>query len=97
MAKNIKPFWRTVFNCMAFIALACVGIALTLRFGFRSNGQISDAFSLVAQILAYLVVGFYAVFYCFGRTRRMWWYVLRWIIWAASMTLIIVFLILPMF
>ena len=78
---------RTVVNFVAYIAIFLIGVALALQVIFKSNA-ISEAFQMVAEILAYCIAAISAFFY--AKSKRNIWYLL---IWIAAVILIIVMLI----
>jgi len=94
MADTKKTgFWRGVFNLISFIAIAMIGLALLLAYIFKSN-SVSSSLTTIAQILAYIVVAFYAFFFAWGTTRRSnKSLAILLSIWVASVILIIVFVI----
>ncbi len=85
--KRVFSF-RTIVNFVAYIAIFLIGVALALQVIFKNNA-ISDAFQMVAEILAYIIAGISAFFY--ARSKRNIWYLL---IWIVAVILIIVMLIL---
>ena len=89
--------WKKFFNLVAFIAVVLVGLALMLSYIFKS-GKLTDAFNLIAFILAAIVVGFYSFFYAWSRTRKVWYgQLLHMIIWVVAVVLMVIFLLLPLF
>ena len=94
MAKGVTPFWRKVFNFIAFVSVTMIGIALMLSWILRNSGNnISGILMWVATILAFVVVCFYSLFYALSK-RRGASLVLHVSIWAVAVVLIVVFVIL---
>ena len=77
---------RSFFNFCAFIATVCIGISLAV--GKIGIGSISGIFSLMAQIIAYMLCAISSFFYV--HKKRRWPYYL---VWAISVILIIVILV----
>ena len=84
--------WSALVNLLAFVALTLVGIALLL--GRVLSGDISSAFRTIAEVLAYVVVAFYALFWAIERRRSTVSFIVHLVIWAVAVTLIVVFMIL---
>lgn len=83
MAKNTSSWsWKTVLNCISFVAIACIGIALLIG---KISSSLAGAFQTVAEILAYFVTAISALY--FAISRRHWAYYL---VWAVCVVLIIV-------
>jgi|GEM_PF-3260019 len=87
-----RTFWANVFNCVAFIAVAMIGIALMLVYIFNTH-RFSGTLLWVAQILAYVVVSFYSLFYAMNKPRGTS-LTVHMVLWAISVVLILVFVIL---
>ena len=85
--------WRNVFNFVAFVAVVLIGVALLLA-GVGLDGKLADAFRIVAEIMAYVVVIFYSFFYAWSRSRRNYSQVIHLCIWAAAFILILIMIIL---
>jgi len=98
MARSRTTFWKHFFNFVSFVALALIGIALALAY-FISGNKVSGAFATIAEILAYIVVIFFAFIYAWkgGADRngkigiRQ---VIQLAIWLAATILVVVFMIL---
>ena len=86
-----RSIWKNFFNLIAFVALAMIGVALAFAYIFKANG-VSGPLLKIAEILAYIVVAFYAFFYVWGRRRGIS-LLVHIIVWAAAVTLIVVFVI----
>ena len=87
-----------IFNFIAFIALAIIGIALLLAFAFKGN-NLSNPMRLIAEILAYIVVIFYAFVYAYRNgsdTKGKWTkaQIIKICIWLVATILVVVFVIL---
>lgn len=83
---------RSLLSALSYGAVFCIGVALVLQFVFQkigSGARIADAFEIVAECLAYLVVSVHAFY--FARTKRNMAYI---ICWAIAVTLIVIFIIL---
>lgn len=80
--------FRGIVNFVSYIAVFCIGIALILNVIFKGN-SFSNAFQMVAECLAYIVVSISAFYY--ARSKRSIWYLICWIV---AVVLIIVFIIL---
>lgn len=71
-------------NLVCFIAVICIGVSLFLsKIGL--SGQISGALTIIAQVIAYLVVIVISGFYI-SKRRVIW----LWVIWAISVALIVI-------
>ena len=82
-------------NFMAFCSVVLIGIALLLAWIFSGNGQVANAFTLIANILAYIVVAYYSFSYASRKwQRKQIWFLIAWV---ASVVLIVIFMILPLF
>lgn len=85
MAKNN---FNKIFNCVAFLGLALIAIALILSKIFQ-NGTVINAMSIIGQSIAYIITAISAFFYV--RTKRnVWWYV----VYTVFAVLVVVFMIL---
>jgi Mn2+/Fe2+ NRAMP family transporter len=94
MSNPMKLF----FNLVSFIALVAIGVALLLAFVFKDN-SISGALTVIAQVLAYIVVIFYAFIYAYrgGRDSKGKWtnkQTVNMCIWLVATIFVIVFVIL---
>jgi len=78
---------------LAYIAIIFIGIALLIS-AILNEGQFTRALELLANILAYIVVAFCAFFYAFRSRRNQVWYIVAYFV---AITLIVIFLILPLF
>ena len=97
MASSRKTVeWGRLFNLVAFISLTLVGTALLL--GEVLSGDISNAFYTIAEVLAYIVVAFYALMWAIERrntrSRSNTSFIIHLVIWGIAVTLIVVFMIL---
>ena len=89
-SKSAKPVRSTsvLLRFVCFIAVICVGISLLLsKVGL--SGQISNALSIIAQVLSYIVLIVISSFYVV-RKKNVW----LWVVWAIAVILIIVGVIL---
>jgi heme/copper-type cytochrome/quinol oxidase subunit 4 len=75
-------------NMLAYFAVAAIGLAL-LAAWLLKDGQIGGALSIIASVLADIVVACYAFFYAKSKRNIAWM-----IVWALAVILIIVFRIL---
>ncbi len=76
---------------LSYLAVVGVGIALLLSWLLNTVGvtaQVVSALNILAQALAYFVVACFS--FNFARARGTWWLV----VWAVSIVLIMVFLVL---
>jgi len=92
MAGRTTVDWGRFVNLLAFIALTLLGIILLL--GHVLSGSIVGSMHTIAQVLAYVVVAVYALFWAIDRRRNTASLVIHLIIWAVAITLIVVFMIL---
>ena len=92
--QSNKTFMNNLMHLVAFFAVAFVGIALLLAWIFSDNNTLSGALIAIANVLAYIVVSFYAFFFAAKKWNRKQYAWL--IIWAVSVTLIVIFFILNM-
>jgi len=75
-------------NFIAFIAMIAVGIALFIGWLFPNMGQLPAALQVIANVLAYVVVGFYAFIYARNKSgKNAIWYMVA---WAVSAVLILI-------
>ena len=91
--------WRNIFNLLSFIALVLIGIALLIAFCFKSNNDIAKAFEMIAKVLAYIVVMYYAFIYAWSRgSRRSGRHntsqIIHLCVWAVAAVLVVIFVIL---
>lgn len=87
MAKNTGGMsWRGFLNLLAFIAVVCIGLALTI--GKIGGGNLASLLEQVANILAYIIVAISSFYFAYN--RRHWAYYL---IWVICVVLIVVFMI----
>jgi len=78
-------------NLVAFVAIIFIGIALLISAIFDGN-EFSNALQIVANVLAYITVAFYAFMYSQRKwERKQYWFMIAWI---ASIVLIVLFFIL---
>lgn len=74
--------WKGIINLFAFVAIACIALALTIGKIFPS---LSWAFGLIAEVVAYSITA--ALAFRFSRSRGHWAY---FVIWLVAVVLIIV-------
>ena len=84
MSNGTKSGFKVFINFLAFIALVFVGVSLILTKLIGVN-DVTNALELIAQIIAYSMVAFYALI--FAKSKRNWIFILLWVV---SVTLIIV-------
>lgn len=84
---------KRIFNFISFIALTLVGVALLLAYFIKTN-TISNALQTIAQVLAYVVVMYYAFVYAWSRSSKNSRRLVHMIIWAISAVLVVLFVIL---
>ena len=79
---------RGFMNFVAFVALIFIGVSLLLSLVVPNGGDVERAFRVIAEVLAYVVVAFYAFIYASRKTRnhRLWFI----IAWTAAVVLIII-------
>jgi hypothetical protein len=75
-------------NLLAYIAVVAVGVMLAIGYFLKGNGGILNN---IANTLAYIVTACYS--WRYARSKGVWWIV----VWAASVVLIAVFMIVPLF
>jgi len=85
--------WKRFANLVAFVALALIGTALFLGYVIQAN-NISRPFLQLAEILAYMIVAFYALMYAIEKRRTTMNLVVHLVIWGIATTLVVVFMIL---
>ena len=74
--------WKSIINLLAFVAILCIALAITIGKIFPS---LSWAFGLVAEVIAYSITATLA--FKFARSRGHWAY---FVIWIIAVVLIIV-------
>ena len=74
--------WKSIINLLAFVAIVCIALAITIGRIFPS---LSWAFGLVAEVIAYSITATLA--FKFARSRGHWAY---FVIWIIAVVLIIV-------
>ena len=78
-------------NLISFVAVICVGISLLLsKVGL--SGEISRAFSTIANVISYLILIALSLFYV-AKRKKLW----IWIVWAVAVVLIVVGFFLQVF
>ncbi len=83
MAKAAKSSGWLV-NLSAFVAVILIGVSLMLS-KIGAMGQVANAFMIIANVIAYLVVSVVSFFYV-ARKKNVW----LWIVWAVAIALIII-------
>lgn len=92
MSRNSTTIdWGRLFNLVAFVALVMVGIVLLL--GRVLSGNIVGALYTIAEVMAYIVVAFYALVFAVEQRRNTVSMVIHLVVWAIAVTLIVVFMI----
>jgi len=90
MASNTAKTSRFM-NFLAYVAIIFVGIALIISLIFNwadGSAEVARAFEIIANLLAYIAVGFYSYFY--ARSKRNIWFLIAWVV---AVVLIIVFFV----
>ncbi len=83
MAKAAKSSgW--LINLCAFIAVILIGISLCLG-KIGALGQVASALTIIANVIAYLVVCVVSFFYI-AHKKNVW----LWIVWVVAIVLIII-------
>ena len=85
--------WARLMNLGAFVALTLIGVSLLLSWAFTSS-QLTNAFMYIAQVLAYVIVAFYALVFAIERRRSQASFITCLVLWTISVVLIVIFLIL---
>ena len=81
---------KAFLNMMAFIAFIGVGVAMILRLAFGPN-DVGNAVRLVAEILAYITIAFYAFYYAQRKWgQRQIFYIIAWSVAAVIIVLTLV-------
>ena len=90
--------WKRFFNLVAFVALMFVAVALILSYAFKAN-TFSSAFRTIADVLAFIVVIFYALVYAWkggtdakGKIGKR--QIIQLALWLIATILVIVFMVL---
>ncbi len=78
MRKNFTA--RTVVNFIAYCALILISIAMTV-IAIIKPGKVTNALSIVSQLLAYLVV--ILVSFCYAKSKRNTVFLIVWFLFAA--------------
>lgn len=76
--------FKGIINFFAFVAIVLVGVALLLA-NIGLNGDVSNALTLVANLLAYLITAI-AGFYFVKNKNNVW----CWVVYAVALILIII-------
>ena len=79
--------WKKIVNLLAYIALVAVAVALILT-KLISSSQISNALSVIASCIAYLITAIAA--FAYARSKRSPWVM---IVYVVSVILVVVFMI----
>lgn len=88
--KTVKFNLKVFINFLAFVAVVFLAIALILRRLIEDN-SITAALELIAQIISYSMVAYYAFVY--AKSKRNWIFLL---VWALAVALIILALVLAL-
>ena len=87
MAKNTGGMsWRGFLNLLAFIAVVCIGLALTIE--KIGGGNLASLLRQISDILAYAIVAISSFYFAYN--RRHWAY---YVVWVVCVVLIVVFMI----
>lgn len=54
-AKKVKYGFNTVLALVAYIGIGCIAISLLFTLIFKGDSKVSDAFSIVGQVIAYIL------------------------------------------
>ena len=84
--KQAKPVKSSgwFINLCAFVAVVLIGLSLILS-KIGALGEVANAFMVIANVIAYIVVSVVSVFYV-ARKKNIW----LWIIWIVAIVLIVV-------
>ena len=76
---------KALLNFAAYIAVALIGVALIVKAIVGADSQFGSTLSLIAQIIAYVLVAVYGFLY--ARSKRS---LVLMIVWVVSIILIVV-------
>lgn len=79
-----KKDFKGIINLLAFVAVGLIGVTLLLN-SIGILGEISGAFTMVANILAYIITAI-AAFYYVRNKKNVW----VWIIYVVALVLIVI-------
>ena len=85
--SNKSVNWKGFINFLAYCGIVLIGLVLLLNTIFKP-GEFTRALSLIANVIAYIIVAISAFYY--AKSKRNFWFLLVWII---AIVLIIVFYI----
>ena len=92
MAKSSNARWRGFMNWFAFVALMFIGVSLFISALFDGGNDIRRALETLAQIMAIIVVAFYAFIYAHKKWgQKQIWFIIAWTI---AVVLVVLFYIL---
>ncbi len=77
-----------LINLSAFVAVILIGLSLILS-KIGALGSVANAFLVIANVIAYLVVSVVSFFYVANK-KNVW----LWVVWIISIVLIILFYVL---
>ena len=95
-SRNNKTFWENIMNCVAYIAVVAIGLAIMVAWILSStnnSGKFAGALMTIAEVLAYTVVAFYSLFFVLKQPKRSMLIGLL-CAWVAAIVLIVVFRVL---
>ena len=84
--------WRWIFSFVSFVAITIIGFALLLGLIIGKSNSVSVSLMTIAEVLAYIVVAFYAFAFAWRKRGRN--QVIYLSIWLAAVILIVVCLVL---
>ena len=85
--SNRSINWKGFINFLAYCGLVLIGLTLLLNTIFK-DGEITRALSLIANVIAYILVSISAFYY--AKSKRNMWFL---IVWIVAVVLIVVFYI----
>lgn len=77
---------RSMINFLAYVAIIFIGLSLMISRLFSGNlGSVGAALEIIAQILSYVLVGYFSFLYVKGKNNWV-----HYLVWSLAVVLVIV-------